>query len=58
VNTGFTLAHTPIAGSQECNLNGQGQDPGAGNDYTIAGTAITFTTAPPINSKIWCDYRY
>jgi hypothetical protein len=45
-NTAFTLAFTPIAGTEQIFLNGLLQEPGAGNDYTISGLNITFLTAP------------
>ena len=40
-NTAFTLANTPVVGSEHVYLNGVLQESGAGNDYTISGTAIT-----------------
>src|SRR4029077_21225026 len=45
-NVTFTLANTPIAGSEHVYLNGLLQEPGAGNDYTISGATITYLTAP------------
>jgi hypothetical protein len=56
INTGFTLANTPIAGTEQVFLNGLLQEPGAGNDYTISGTAITYLTAPLTNDKIRVTY--
>lgn len=56
-NTAFTLANTPIAGSEEVYLNGLQQEPGAGNDYTISGAAITYLTAPIAGDKIRVSYR-
>jgi hypothetical protein len=56
INTGFSLANTPIAGTEQVFLNGLLQEPGAGNDYTISGTAITYLTAPLTNDKIRVTY--
>ena len=56
-NTSFTLANTPIGGSEHIYLNGMLQESGAGNDYTISGTAITFITAPLTGEKIRVSYR-
>lgn len=55
-NTGYTLAATPVAGSESVYLNGLLQDPGAGNDYTISGSAITFADAPVVGDKIRVSY--
>lgn len=56
-NTAFTLANTPVAGSEHVYLNGLLQDPGAGNDYTISGATITYLTAPLTGDKIRVSYR-
>lgn len=56
-NTVFTFAFTPIAGSLHLYRNGVLQDVGAGNDYTISGNTITFTTAPATGNKIKGSYR-
>jgi hypothetical protein len=45
-NVTFTLANTPISGTEEVYLNGVQQEPGAGNDYTISGNTITYLSAP------------
>lgn len=57
-NVTFTLAHTPVAGSQSVFLNGLLQQSGAGNDYTISGATITFLTAPTSGGKILVNYRF
>jgi hypothetical protein len=57
VNAAFTLANTPVAGSELVFLNGQMQDVGAGNDYTISGAVITMLTAPLTGEKIRVSYR-
>lgn len=57
-NTDFTLANTPVAGSESVYLNGILQDAGGGNDYTIAGAVITFLTAPISGDKIRVNYTY
>ncbi len=56
-NAVFTLAFLPIAGSEHGFRNGVLQDVGVGNDYTISGLTITFTTAPPVGSKLRFSYR-
>jgi len=55
-NTAFTLANTPIAGTEQVFLNGLLQEPGAGNDYTISGTAITYLTAPVSGDRLRVTY--
>ena len=56
VNTDFVLANDIILGSERVFVNGARQFSGAGNDYTISGSTITFATAPPTGSNIICDY--
>jgi len=56
-NTAFVLAQTPVAGSEHVYLNGLLQEPGAGNDYTIAGTAITYLAAPAATDRLRVSYR-
>jgi len=55
-NTSFVLANTPVVGSESVFLNGILQEPGAGNDYTISGSAITYLTAPVSGDKIRVSY--
>ena len=55
--TAFTLANTPVSGSEYVHLNGLLLDIGAGNDYTISGAVITMLTAPLTGEKIRCSYR-
>ena len=55
-NTAFTLANTPIAGSEEVFLNGILQEPGAGNDYTISGSSITYLNAPITGDRLRASY--
>jgi len=56
-NTSFSLANTPVVGSEEVYLNGILQEPGAGNDYTISGSTITYLTAPVTGDKVRVNYR-
>ena len=56
-NTAFTLANTPVVGSEHVYLNGVLQESGAGNDYTISGTAITMLSAPLTGEKLRVSYR-
>jgi hypothetical protein len=55
-NTSFVLANVPVAGSESVFLNGVLQEPGAGNDYTISGSTITYLTAPVTGDKIRVSY--
>lgn len=54
-NTAFTLANTPIAGTEHVYLNGLLQEP-AGEDYTISGTSITYTVAPVSGDRLRVSY--
>lgn len=56
-NTSFTLANTPVSGTESVFLNGILQDAGAGNDYTISGTTITMLSAPLTGDKIRVNYN-
>ncbi len=56
-NTAFTLANTPVAGSEHVYLNGILQESGGGNDYTISGAGITMATAPLTGEKLRVTYR-
>lgn len=56
-NAAFTLANTPVSGSEHVYLNGLLQESGSGNDYTISGTTITMATAPLAGEKIRVSYR-
>lgn len=60
VNAAFTLAHTPVVGSEHVFKNGLRQLGGAGNDYTISTTTITFLAGniPQTGDVIVVDYRY
>jgi hypothetical protein len=55
-NTSYTLANTPITGTEQVYLNGILQEPGAGNDYTISAAVITYLTAPVTNDKVRVSY--
>ena len=41
-NATFTLAATPLSGTEHVFVNGVLQNPGAGNDYTISSATVTF----------------
>jgi hypothetical protein len=43
-NATFTLASTPVVGSESVYVNGILQNVGTGNDYTISGATVTFLT--------------
>ncbi len=56
-NATFTLANTPITGTEHVYFNGALQEPGAGNDYTISGATITWLTPFPVaTDKIRVSY--
>lgn len=55
-NTTYVLANTPISGTEEVYLNGIQQEPGAGNDYTISSSTITFLSAPASGDKVRVSY--
>lgn len=55
-NTSFTLANTPLSGTESLYLNGILQDSGSGNDYTISGTTITMLSAPQSGDKLRVSY--
>lgn len=56
-NVTFTLANTPVAGSENIYLNGIYQASGSGNDYTISGATITYLTAPLTGERLLASYR-
>ena len=58
VNASFTLANTPINGSEHLYLNGILLNQGAGNDYTISGLTITMLVLPVSTDTLLCSYRY
>jgi len=55
-NRVYTLANVVVAGSEQVYLNGLLQDPGASGSYIIAGTTITFNTAPLTGDEIHVSY--
>lgn len=55
-NVTFTLANTPVVGTEEVLLNGLAQQAGAGNDYTISGVTITYLQAPLATDKLLVSY--
>jgi hypothetical protein len=57
VNTAFTLANTPMAGTEQIFLNGLLLEAGAGNDYTISGTAITMLQVPVTGDRLRANYQ-
>lgn len=53
-----TLVATPVAGTERVYLNGARQAPGGANDYTIAGTTVTFAIALQTNDVVLVDYNF
>lgn len=56
-NATFSLASTPVAGSEHVWLNGILQRSGSGNDYTISGSTITMTPAPLTGDALQVSYK-
>lgn len=56
-NVTFTLANTPVAGSEHLYYWGTLMESGAGTDYTISGGTITMLFAPETGAKMRCSYR-
>ena len=56
VNHDFTLANTPVVGSEQVYLNGLLQDE-RGIDYSIVGAVITFILAPISGDRILVTYQ-
>lgn len=56
VNTIFTLASIPTAGSTHLYKNGLRQRPAI--DYTIVGQTVTFAIAPDVSANLLADYRF
>jgi hypothetical protein len=57
VNTTYTLAGTPLAGSVKLMFNGQVLREGATNDFQITGSTITTLFTPETGDQLWVDYR-
>jgi len=55
INQAYLLQFTPISDTDEVYLNGILQQ-GEGNDYTLSGRTIIFTSAPFVDSKILISY--
>lgn len=55
-NTIFTILAPINSNTERIYVNGQRMDKDNG-DYTISGSTITLTTAPPTGSVIICDYE-
>lgn len=56
VNTSFTLANSPVAGTLV--LYEGGRRLLLTTDFTLSGSTITMTYAPPDGSYLRADYRY
>jgi hypothetical protein len=55
--TTFTLATSPGAGvGVACYLDGKLLKQGAGLDYTISSSTLTFSTAPATGQDLYCVY--
>ena len=55
-NTAFTLANTPVSGTEMIFQNGLLLVSGSGKDYTISTNAITFVTAPATGDVLMATY--
>ena len=56
INTLFTLPGESVTGTVELYINGVRQNPGVGNDYTVAGTTINTAVPPLAGSVLLADY--
>ena len=56
-NTAYTLANTPLGGVMLF-YNGILLEPGAGNDYTLTGAAITMAYALLTGAKLRAYYQH
>jgi len=56
VNATFTLAATPVSGSEQIFLNGVLLESGAGNDYTISTATITMLVIPQTGDRLKANY--
>lgn len=56
-NTSYSLANTPVVGSEHVFLNGSLQESGSGNDYTISTNTITMLTTMLSGEKLRVSYR-
>jgi hypothetical protein len=57
-NETYSLAYSPIAGSLRLVLNGLTLHSGAGNDFTLSGSTITFLYPPTTGSNLICWYLH
>lgn len=57
-NVTFTLAAAPLSARLLLFRSGLLMRPGAGNDYTLSGSTITFATAPETGENILAFYHY
>lgn len=59
-NDTFTLSQTPLPGTLAVHLNGLRQRAGAGNDYALSGTTITFAAGmiPRAGDTLTATYTY
>lgn len=56
LTTQWTLTRNPgVLYNLDVSINGSTQEPT--RDYTLASTAITFTTAPPLGSRVLVKYK-
>ena len=55
-NASYTLAATPLSGTECVHLNGILQNVGGSNDYTISTNSITFNSAPETGDVLLVNY--
>lgn len=56
VNQSYTITSAPQSGTLHLYLNGLYQEEGAGNDYLLSGTDITFVIAPDTGDVLVASY--
>ncbi len=59
-STSLTLSYSQVSSNGlVCYLDGLALIQGSGNDYTVAGSTVTLTSAPAAGQKVLCVYsRY
>ena len=57
-NAAFTLANTPVSGTDQVYLNGLLLEPGGGNDYVLSGATVAFNTPPYAGDRVRVSYQY
>jgi len=54
----YTLANTPLAGTERVYLNGVLMRPGASNDYTVSGDVVTLVRTVKSGDVVAIEYKH